>query len=133
LKCWRKNEKWEILKRKVKEMSEPTLKKTHELLEKLAAYVMNEVPTKNEIEKRFQQIERELERKADKADLIIVKEDLLMVKDDLSNVKENVSMILNGMDGMVKSLDIIRTEQSAFISGLRRIEKRVDMLEKKIG
>jgi len=114
-------------------MSEPTLKKTHELLEKLAAYVMNEVPTKNEIEKRFQQIERELERKADKADLIIVKEDLLMVKDDLSNVKENVSMILNGMDGMVKSLDIIRTEQSAFISGLRRIEKRVDMLEKKIG
>ncbi len=104
-------------------MAESTLKKTHELLEKLADYVMHEVPTKNEVmtkqelERRFQQIERELERKADKADLIIVKEDLLMVKDDLLNVKENVGMILNGMDGMVKSLDIIRTEQAAFISG----------------
>jgi hypothetical protein len=27
-------------------MSEPNLKKTHELLEKLAVYVMNEVPKK---------------------------------------------------------------------------------------
>ena len=121
-------------------MPEPTLKKTHELLEKLvayvmneaptksevdklAAYVMNEVPTKNEIEKRFLQLERELERKAGK-------EDLFMVKDDLSNVKENVRVILNGMDGMVKSLDIIRTEQAAFISGLRRVEKRVEKLER---
>ena len=110
-------------------MPEPTLKNTHELLEKLATYVMNEVPTKREIErrfqevnlemeKRFQQIDRELERKADKEDLIIVKENLSNVKEELSTVKENVRMILNGMDGMAKSLDDIRTEQKAFISGL---------------
>jgi len=114
-------------------MAEPALKKTHELLEKLAEYVMNEVPTKQEVEKRFQQIERELERKADKKDLIIVQEELSGVKEDLSTLKENVGMILNGMDGMVKRLDVIQTEQSAFISGLRRVEKRVEALEKKVG
>jgi len=33
-------------------MPEPTLKKTHALLEKLAEYVMTDVPKKSEIEKR---------------------------------------------------------------------------------
>jgi len=114
-------------------MSEPILKKTHELLEKLAEYVMTEVPTKREVEKHFQEIEKELESKADKKDLIIVKEELTDVKEELSTVKENVQMILNGMDGMAKSLDDIRIEQKAFIYGLRRVEKRVEILEKKIG
>ena len=123
-------------------MTGPTLKKTHALLEKLteyvinevprrdevptrseleklAAYVMNEVPTKREVESRFRRIEHELEQKADKKDLEIV--------------KENVQTILNGMDSMVKNLDVIRTEQKAFISGLRRLEKRVETLEKKMG
>ena len=124
-------------------MTKPTIEKTHELLEKLAEYVMNEVPTKREMEqrfqevnqemeKRFQQIDRELERKADKEDFIIVKEELSDVKEELSTVKENVRMILNGMDGMAKSLDVIRTEQKAFISGLRRVEKRVEVLEKRV-
>jgi len=36
------------------------------------------------------------------------------------------------MDGMVKSLDVIQTGQSAFISGLRRLENRVEVLEKKV-
>ena len=77
-------------------MSEPILKKTHELLEKLAEYVMTEVPTKREVEKHFQEIEKELDCKADKKDLIIVKEELTDVKEKLSTVKENVQMILNG-------------------------------------
>ncbi|MBN2028684.1 hypothetical protein JW824_00410 [bacterium] len=112
-------------------MAEPTLKKTHELLEKLAEYVMHEVPTKQEVEKRFQQIERELERKADKEDLIVVQEELSGVKEDLFTLKENIGMILNGMDGMAKRLDVIQTEQSAFISGLRRVERQVEALEEK--
>jgi hypothetical protein len=105
-------------------MSEPTLKKMHDLLENLATYVMNEAPTKQQVEKRFLQIEREIERKADKDDLIAIQEDLSMLK-------KNTGKILNGMDGMVKNLEIIRTEQSAFISSLRRIENRVEVLEKK--
>ena len=118
-------------------MAEPTLKKTHELLEKLVEYVMNEIPkksevmTKRELEKRFQQIECELERKADRKDSIIVQEELSVVKKDLPTLKENVGLILNDMDGMAKSLDDIRTEQKAFISGLRRVEKRLEVLEKK--
>ena len=114
-------------------MAEPTLKKTHELLEKLADYVMNEVPKKSQVmtkqelekrfnelkleikldmEKRFQHMESELETKADKGD---------------------IQLILESMDGIVKELDSMRTEQSAFISGLRRIENRVEVLEKKVG
>jgi hypothetical protein len=103
-------------------MSEPTPKKTHELLEKLADYVMNEVPNKKEleirlgevrlaIEKRIQKVEEQLDQKADKKD---------------------IQIILNGMDGMVERLDVIQTEQSAFISGLRRLENRVEVLERKV-
>ena len=111
-------------------MSEITLEKTHALLEKLAEYVMSDVPkksemmTRKELENRFQQIENELMRKADKADLMDVKE-------DLNTLKENVRMLLNGMDGMVKNLDVIKTEQAAFISGLKRLEHRVEVLEKR--
>ena len=104
-------------------MTEPTIKNTHELLEKLAEYVMNEVPNKKElqmrlgevrldIEKRIQKVEEQLDQKADKKD---------------------VQRILNGMDAMVKNLDDIRTEQRAFISGLRRVENRIELLEKKVG
>ena len=47
-------------------MSEPNLKKTHELIEKLAVYVMNEVPkkgevpTKQEMNEGFQRVEKEI-------------------------------------------------------------------------
>jgi len=118
-------------------MSGITLEKTHEILEKLAEYVMNELPQKSEImtkqelenrfqevDNRFQQLEHELVRKADKADLITVQE-------DLNTLKENIRMLLNGMDGMVKNLDVIKTEQAAFISGLKRLEHRVEVLEKR--
>ncbi len=96
-------------------MADNKAEKTHALLEKLVEYVMNEVPKNQEIKRRFQQIEHELERKADRKDLIIVQEELSVVKEDLSILKENVGLILNGMDGMAKSLDDIRTEQKAFI------------------
>lgn len=113
-------------------MSETTFKKMHELLEKLAAYVMNEVPKKNEVmtkqelekrfnelkleikldlDKRFQHMESELETKADKGD---------------------IQLILEGMDGIVKEFDIMRTEQKAFLSGIRRLENRVEELERKV-
>jgi hypothetical protein len=49
-------------------MSETKLEKTHELLEKLAVYAMNEVPkkgevpTKQEMKEGFQRVEKEIDR-----------------------------------------------------------------------
>jgi len=107
-------------------MSEPKLKKTHELLEKLAEYVMHEVPTKKELEKRLDEakieIKLEIERRIQKL------EDELGKKAD----KRDVQLILESMDGIVKELDVMRTEQKAFLSGIRRLENRVEVLEKKI-
>ena len=94
-------------------MSEITPEKTHQLLEKLAEYVMNEVPrksevaTKQEMNVRFDQVENRLDR-----------------------VESNVNLILDGMDTQVKEQEILKTEQVAIKSGLRRVEKRVDNLEK---
>ena len=104
-------------------MTDHKLNKTHELLEKLANYVMNEVPTKKEVDERFRQIENELDQKADKKDLFVIQEDLLLLK-------ENVALIINGMDAVSKNLDDMRIEQKAFISGLQRLEDRVEKLEK---
>ncbi len=81
-----------------------TLEKTHELLEKLAGYVMNEVPRKNEV--------------ASKDELIAIRDELKTdineLREDVQEVKGNVNSILDGMDKQAKQLDIIRTEQAAF-------------------
>ncbi|MDZ7721937.1 MAG: hypothetical protein U5R06_03680 [candidate division KSB1 bacterium] len=100
-------------------MTNITLKKTHDLLEKLADYVMNEVPTRKEMQqryeahdKRFEQIERRLEQieqqKADKSD---------------------VQKLLEGMDHQSQQLDIIRIELKAISGTLDNHEKRLADLE----
>jgi len=81
---------------------EPTLKKTHNLLEKLADYVMSRLPTREEMDAK-------LGKKAD---------------------KEDVQKLLEGQDKIVQELDIIRTEQSAFHAELNRLEERIEHHEK---
>ena len=89
-------------------MSDITAEKTQALLEKLAEYVMNEVPTRREINARFTQLELELQE-----------------------TKKNVRSILDGMDTQAKQLDIIRTEQAATNADLLIHEKRISALEEK--
>ena len=79
-------------------MSDITLKENHALLEKLAEYVMNEVPTRREMNARFERVES-----------------------DVQETKENVRLILNGMDAQAKQLDTIRTEQAAFHSAFQGV------------
>jgi len=98
-------------------MSEITPEKTHKLLEKLAEHVMNNVPTKKEMNARFEQVDRRLDR----------------VESDVKETKRDVKLILDGMDAQVKDTEILKTEQVAIKSGLKRVEKRVDVLEKKVG
>jgi len=111
-------------------MSEPTIKKTHELLEKLAEYVMNEVPrrdevpTKQEMNARFDQVDKRFEHVESRLD---------HVESDVKETKKDVKLILEGMDSQVKENEILKTEQIAIKSGLTRVEKRVDVLEKKVG
>ena len=104
-------------------MAEITSEKTHSLLEKLVNYVMNEVPNKKELEILLGEVQLEIVKRIQK-----VEEHL-----DQKASKEDIQIILNSLDAMLKNLDDILTEQKAFISGLRRLEKRVDTLEKTVG
>ena len=102
-------------------MEKITLEKMHALLEKLAEYVMNEVPrkddvpTKNELNEKIWQLQQAIDPKADKKDVEMLQNDL--------------RKLLDGQDDMIKQLDIIRTEQYAFNAAFKRVEKRVEVLE----
>ena len=97
-------------------MAGQTIKKTHELLEKLAGYVMSEVPKKGEVPTKQE-----------------MNEGFQRVGKEINEVKQNVNLILEGMDAQIKDTEILKTEQIAIKSGLTRVEKRVDSLEKKVG
>lgn len=135
-------------------MSEPTLKKTHDLLEtlteyvmnevpkknevatkgeieKLAEYVINEVPTKRHIDKRFEQVDKRFEQVDKRFEQVDKRFGCL--EEDVKETKDNVKLILDGMDAQVKQTEILKIEQVAIKSGLKRLEKRVDIVEKKVG
>lgn len=127
-------------------MSEITLEKIHALLEKLAEYVMNEVPRKSEVptkqemnarfeqvDSRFEQMDSRFEKVEDRIDRLAdyVLTEIPGIKDQLEQKadKRDIQIILNGLDKNAKQLDIIRTEQVAFHHAFRRLEKRVEVLE----
>jgi len=128
-------------------MSEITLEKTHALLEKLAEYVMNEVPTKRDDNTRFAQIDSRLDKvdsRLDKVDSRLDKVDSRLDKVDsrfaqmeyrLERLelekadKEDIQTILTILDKQAHQLEIIRTEQIAFDHAFMRLEKRVEVLE----
>ena len=102
-------------------MDEISLEKVHSLLEKLAEYVMNQLPTNRKVDARFENMETRLNKiEEEKAD-----------KKDVEKIKQGINSLLNGMDAQAKQLDIIRTEQVAFNSVFNRLEKRVTNLEEK--
>ena len=103
-------------------MADITIEKTHDLLEKLAEYVMNEVPTRREMNVRFENID---------ARFVRLETELQETRQDVQETKENVRSMLNGMDAQAKQLDIIRTEQVATNAALQRHEKRITALEEK--
>jgi len=119
-------------------MAEITLEKTHALLEKLTEYVMNEVPrkddvpTKKEVDEKFQKVDNKFEKVYDA--IWNVKEELDQKADkkDMEMLRNDLRQLLDGQDAMVNQLDIIRTEQYAFNSAFKRIEKRVEVLESEI-
>ena len=105
-------------------MPEITLEQTHALLEKLAEYVMNEVPrksevpTKQEMNERFEQMDSRFEQVEDRIDRLAdyVLTEIPGIKDQLEQKadKRDIQIILNGLDKQAQQLEIIRTEQVAF-------------------
>ena len=117
-------------------MTKITPEKTYSLLEKLAEYVMTEIPL----------IKEELNKKADKSeinelkidvnelkiDVNELKIDVTELKEDVNNLKQKVDIIINGQDKQAKQLDDLKTEQVATNSALLRHEERITDLEQKV-
>ena len=103
-------------------MNKITLEKTHVMLEKLAEYIMNEVPTKHEMNIRFEHVNLHIKH---------IDNRLERLEPDVKETKNDVKMIIEGMDVQAKELHIIRTEQVAIGSTLDRHEKRITALGEK--
>jgi chromosome segregation ATPase len=117
-------------------MAKMTLEKLHSLLEGLAEHVMSQMPTKQEMNERFGQVDARFEQiEADiqeiKIDIHHMKGDMHDMKGDIMQTKGDVKTILNGMDAQAKQLDVIRIEQAAFSRTIDRHEKRITALEEK--
>jgi hypothetical protein len=98
-------------------VSEITLEKLHTLLQSLAEYVMTNVATR-----------QELEQKADKYDVLMIKNSVDENKKTIVRLENKVDLLVDGMDAQAKQLDIIRTEQAAFTRAIDRHEERIAVL-----
>ena len=102
-------------------MNKITPEKTHDLLEKLADYVMTEIPA----------IKEKLDQKADKTDIFLVANNVSELKNDVRDVKATQQSMLNNMNFQAKQIDILRLEQLAQSKTLDRVDNRVKALEEK--
>ncbi len=100
-------------------MADITLETTHALLEKLADYVMTEVPTRNELQHGLNELRQEMD--GFRQEMI----EQLALKAD----KSDVQRILEGMDAQAQQLDILRTDMKAVSGTLDLHKERLGSLE----
>ena len=101
-------------------MEKTTLEQTHALLEKLAEYVMIEIPA----------IKEKLDQKTDKVDMDRAYHDLKKMIGQKAE-KTDIQQILEGQDALAKQLDIIRTDMKAIGGTLDLNERRLGNLEQR--
>ena len=118
-----------------------TPEKTHALLEKLAEYVMNEVPTRQEMNQRFEGIDQRFESIEQRFEGIDqsfkginfyinrIDDRLEKLEIDVKETKTDVKTILEGMDAEAKELEIARLERTAISRTLDRHEQNITKLE----
>ena len=94
-------------------MEKVTLEQTHALLEKLAEYVMTQVPTRAEMDKRFEQVDKRFEQ-VDKR------------FEQMDKRFEQVDRLLYDIN---RQLDLIRTQQTVFAKTFELHHKRLELLE----
>ena len=87
-------------------MEKVTLEKTHALLEKLAEYVMTQVPTRQEMNELRQEMNERFEQ-----------------------VDKRFEQIDKSFEHIHKQLDLIRTEQHVFSETFKLHHKRLELLE----
>ena len=112
-------------------MAKITQEKTHALLEKLAEYVMSELPTREEIQNELNQKADKTEVNEIKTEVIGIKIEVNEIKKDVKDLSQKMNIIINGQDNQAKQLSDIRTEQAATNSALLRHEERITALEQK--
>lgn len=103
-------------------MSEITLEKTHALLEKLAEYVMNEVPTRKEMNERFEHVEKRFEQNEKQFEQIDKRFE--QIDKRFERIEEQIEQILN-------QLALIRKEQRVFSNTFDLHSTRLELLEEK--
>ncbi|MDZ7721943.1 MAG: hypothetical protein U5R06_03710 [candidate division KSB1 bacterium] len=103
-------------------MSEITLEKTHGLLEKLADYVMTEIPA----------IKQKLDQKADKTELINLDNKVNTLGNRVNSLDNKVNMLLEGMDAQSKQLEMLSTDMKSRVRTLDIHEQRLAMLEERV-
>lgn len=117
-------------------MERITLTKTHELLEKLATYIMNEVPNRREMNEHFAQVERRFEQVDARLDYLqeqmnnqfqIIQFQLAQKADkrDVEDINGKFDKVFTVLDAMTGSIEEIRIEQRVFSLDLNRIKKHV--------
>ena len=138
-------------------MEKATPEQTHALLEKLAEYVMTEIPAiKEKLDKKvdkadmqqkadksdLQQLatkadlqqkadKSDLQQKADKADLLRLAEKTDVLQKDVERIDNKVDMIIEVLDAQTQQLDIIRTDMKAIGGTLDLHERRLSDLEQR--
>ena len=108
-------------------MNEITLEKVHDMLEKLAAYVMNEVPTRREMNERFEQIDKrfeEIDRRFEQID-----KRFEQIDKRFEQIDRRFEQIDKRFDSIGKQLEIIRSQQSVFTKTFEWHNERLELLE----
>ena len=101
-------------------MSEITLEQTHALLERLAEYVMTQVPTRREMNERFEQVDKRFEQ---------VDKRFEQVDKRFEQIDKRFEQIDNDFDQIHKQLNLIWTEQRVFSKTFELHHKRLELLE----
>ncbi len=103
---------------------EITLEKTYQLLEKLADYVMTEIPAiKDSINRLEQRVDR-LEEKVDRLEQRVGR-----LEQRMDSHERKINIIIEGQDAQAKQLDIIRIDMRAELATLDLHEHRIGNLE----
>ncbi|MBN1560790.1 hypothetical protein JW998_11105 [candidate division KSB1 bacterium] len=132
-------------------MSEITLEKNHALLEKLAEYMMNELPTRSEVDAKLAQLREELRRTASKEELAQLREELSRTasKEELTELRieltrkasieqldklrvemnQKLDQLLQGQDAQAGQLADLRLEMAAVSKTLDVYNDRLGALE----
>ena len=120
-------------------MGKVTLDQTHALLEKLAEYVMTEIPAiKEKLDQKADKADllqkadkADLQQKADKIDLVLLSDKMDSLQKNAERLDNKIDMILEGMDAQTQQLDIIRIDMKAMGGTLDMHERRLGNLEER--